>query len=261
MFTWVSWLETTELVFVVMKGRSIEVVGWVWRGLGLGWMDPKIGEPGMIIRSYIFVLREMSCEFHMFIVPQKIRSAPFPETNSSHLKMDGWNTSFLLGWPVFRCYVSSREGTCSFVHKNRSVISCYVLWWDFHHGCGPDIIWASKTSTNRWGIYMKKQRHPLSLLKSYPENIRKPSTPWKIFCFLKIVLIDIFIDCICFELHSWIQVHVSLPECIEVLCLCVQLAQRSCFLTTFYYCTVFLATAAADHFITCQLRSLRCLKE
>ena len=26
-----------------------------------------------------------------------------PETNSSHLKMDGWNTSFLLGWPMFRC--------------------------------------------------------------------------------------------------------------------------------------------------------------
>ena len=26
-----------------------------------------------------------------------------------HLKMDGWNTSFLLGWPIFRCYVSFRE--------------------------------------------------------------------------------------------------------------------------------------------------------
>ena len=23
-----------------------------------------------------------------------------------HLKMDGWNISFLLGWPIFRCYVS-----------------------------------------------------------------------------------------------------------------------------------------------------------
>ena len=28
----------------------------------------------------------------------------------SHLKLDGWNTSFLLGWPIFRCYVSFREG-------------------------------------------------------------------------------------------------------------------------------------------------------
>ena len=26
-----------------------------------------------------------------------------------HLKMDGWNTSFLLGWPIFRCYLSFRE--------------------------------------------------------------------------------------------------------------------------------------------------------
>ena len=25
----------------------------------------------------------------------------------SHLKMDGWNTSFVLGWPIFRGYVSS----------------------------------------------------------------------------------------------------------------------------------------------------------
>ncbi len=33
-----------------------------------------------------------------------------PQTNSSHLKMDGWNTRFLLGWPIFRGYVSFREG-------------------------------------------------------------------------------------------------------------------------------------------------------
>ena len=26
--------------------------------------------------------------------------------------MDGWKMSFLLGWPVFRCYVSFREGIC-----------------------------------------------------------------------------------------------------------------------------------------------------
>ena len=30
-----------------------------------------------------------------------------PETNSLPLKMDGWNTSFLLGWHIFRCYVIS----------------------------------------------------------------------------------------------------------------------------------------------------------
>ena len=34
-----------------------------------------------------------------------------PETNSSPLKMDGWNTTFLLGRPIFRGYVSFREGS------------------------------------------------------------------------------------------------------------------------------------------------------
>ena len=28
--------------------------------------------------------------------------------------MDGWNTSFLLGWPIFRCYVSFSEGRYTF---------------------------------------------------------------------------------------------------------------------------------------------------
>ena len=30
------------------------------------------------------------------------KKCTLPETNSSPLKMDGWNTSFLLGWPIFR---------------------------------------------------------------------------------------------------------------------------------------------------------------
>ena len=32
-----------------------------------------------------------------------------PEINSSHLKIDGWKTTFLLGRPFMRCYVSFRE--------------------------------------------------------------------------------------------------------------------------------------------------------
>ena len=40
---------------------------------------------------------------------QTLRGGTLPETDSSHLKMDSWNTSFLLGWPIFRCYVSFRE--------------------------------------------------------------------------------------------------------------------------------------------------------
>ncbi len=33
-----------------------------------------------------------------------------PETNSSPLKIDGWNTTFLLGRLIFRGYVGFREG-------------------------------------------------------------------------------------------------------------------------------------------------------
>ena len=40
-----------------------------------------------------------------------LTSGTFPETNSSPLKMDAWNTTFLLGSrPIFRGYVSFREG-------------------------------------------------------------------------------------------------------------------------------------------------------
>ena len=32
-----------------------------------------------------------------------------PESNGLPLKMDGWNTTVLLGRPIFRCYVSFNE--------------------------------------------------------------------------------------------------------------------------------------------------------
>ena len=33
-----------------------------------------------------------------------------PETDSSHLKTDGWKLNLFLGWPIFTGYVSFREG-------------------------------------------------------------------------------------------------------------------------------------------------------
>ena len=33
------------------------------------------------------------------------------DSTTNHLKMDGWNTSFLLEWLIFRDYVSFGEGT------------------------------------------------------------------------------------------------------------------------------------------------------
>ena len=68
----------------------------------------------------------------------------FPETNSLPLKMDGWNTSFLLGWPIFRgeLLVSGRL-ICSFrlsihtwlyfmdkcVCETSQIQNCMVLYW------------------------------------------------------------------------------------------------------------------------------------
>ena len=35
-------------------------------------------------------------------VEQVLKKGTLPETNSSHLKMDAWNSKFLLGSPIFR---------------------------------------------------------------------------------------------------------------------------------------------------------------
>ncbi len=53
--------------------------------------------------------------------------------------MDGWNTSFLLGWPIFRCYVSFR-GCMSLLWQSyaklRSSVHFQVLVWLFYSFCG-----------------------------------------------------------------------------------------------------------------------------
>ena len=38
-----------------------------------------------------------------------------------HLKIDGWNISFLVGWPIFREHVSFREGTVNSLLVSGSV--------------------------------------------------------------------------------------------------------------------------------------------
>ena len=61
-----------------------------------------------------------------------------PETNSSHLKLGGWKTSFLLGCPIFRGYVSFREGKVDWFYSESSVVrlcdwihpeSAGSRWW------------------------------------------------------------------------------------------------------------------------------------
>ena len=54
-----------------------------------------------------------------------------PETNSSHLKNDGWNTRCLLGWPIFRGYVSFRPG------YNFDIILYFYIFLMFMRGLLP----------------------------------------------------------------------------------------------------------------------------
>ncbi len=55
--------------------------------------------------------------------------------------MDGWNTTFQLGRPIFRGYVSFREGNmiwivynvCIYIYiereREREIRKCWVIWW------------------------------------------------------------------------------------------------------------------------------------
>ena len=58
----------------------------------------------------IAFLRMVDCWFWVPVIWDS-NKIPLPSLKLRYpLKMDGWKTSFLLGWPIFRCYVSCREG-------------------------------------------------------------------------------------------------------------------------------------------------------
>ena len=65
-----------------------------------------VGQPTVISRARL----EGGCGKKS---PRFYKDYTLPETNSSHLKMDGWNTivSFLEN-PIFRGYISFRECNC-----------------------------------------------------------------------------------------------------------------------------------------------------
>ena len=68
------------------------------------------------IRSVGFSLAFLMTEIY------KRKKCTLPETNSSPLKMDGWNTTFLLGRPIFRGYVSFREGIPNIMIKGWGIL-------------------------------------------------------------------------------------------------------------------------------------------
>ena len=64
-------------------------------------LHPYLGEKSShLTKIFSNGLAEFLCLGQIAWRPQSFLST-LPETNSSHLKMDGWNTRFLLGWPIF----------------------------------------------------------------------------------------------------------------------------------------------------------------
>ena len=93
-----------------------------------------------------------------------------PKASKSHLKINGWKINFLLGWPIFRGYVSFREGSCFFVKdiwgKRTSLIQFYIsktipkMNINNHHTPSCQWNWGALTNPNllglAWCIKLKK---------------------------------------------------------------------------------------------------------
>ena len=76
--------------------------------LGDFWIrvDPEMGFRLRFCREIL----DLSCG-NLDVIWDDLRCGYLPSLKLAYpLKMDGWNTTFLLGWPIFRCYVSFREG-------------------------------------------------------------------------------------------------------------------------------------------------------
>ena len=61
-----------------------------------------------------------------------------------HLKMDGWSTSFLLGWPIFRGYVSFRECNCCWLY--------FYNTWGWHLVFIVGVLCVSYVVSLWWGM-------------------------------------------------------------------------------------------------------------
>ena len=95
--------------------------------------------------------------------------------------MDGWNTTFLLGRPIFRCYVSFREGNAIVCCFCCWVISClpsievvakWFQWWEvtirtasvIFGSCSPKKWYPNKTI----GCWTPSQLYNVIIIWRYP---------------------------------------------------------------------------------------------
>ncbi len=63
------------------------------------------------------------------LAPNWSSRATLPKTNSLPLQMDGWNTTFLLGRPIFRGYVSLREGMDLTILQKFKATKIWIIWF------------------------------------------------------------------------------------------------------------------------------------
>ena len=96
--------------------------------------------------------------------------------------MDGWNISFLLGWPIFRCYVSFRE--CTVISKFpesafASIVSLRCLFHSFPLGVASYMLHGTGIFAYIWLKFMVsvgKYSNPMEHMavyhhQNYPGNV------------------------------------------------------------------------------------------
>ena len=129
-------------------------------------------------------------QFFGFFEPRK-KIPTLPETNSSHLKMDGWNTSFLLGWPIciyllgLLYWLLNRDPYNGFIRYNPRITGYNHLALNnqglFH--CSPEhFLWGKRGVLKRRLLFWGKFHHWFWLLCFFgrggwvkvPSNVKSP---------------------------------------------------------------------------------------
>ena len=99
--------------------------------------------------------------------------------------MDGWNTSFLLGWPIFRGYVSFRE--CTFLWPQSAKMFCkssflafcqatYQICWIWFNflSCANSLSFGFSFQFIDWNVFppkVTKSHHQRSILLRFSRNL------------------------------------------------------------------------------------------
>ena len=108
-----SWGRAIPSSFRIYCGRAVlwqRFFGWGVGGNGL-WKNPSNFQQKPLIEANSFIwwlcIIQLQGPTSWLKMAGKIQEIFYTSWNLkltfSHLKMDGWNSSFLLGWPIFRC--------------------------------------------------------------------------------------------------------------------------------------------------------------